>query len=149
MKNGEVEILVHKCWFSDLKEQPAQNDVTQNPSTLLMSFARNVFLVTVKVWMSFSVFRIYPALPLDLEIIHRSIVNQNVFSITEVFCCWSCLWNMQWNLIRNWDSKVALNRVLILPSSWIFTFWFESKGWCTEHIHTCGNKALRSFVCKS
>jgi hypothetical protein len=39
--------------------------------------------------------------------------------------------------------------VLILPSSMIFAVGFKTKGWCTEHIQTCVNKANRSLVCKS
>ena len=75
-ENGEVEILLHECLFSDPKEQPAQNDVTQKPSTLLRYFFFEllVILVTVKLWVGFSVFRIFPAfvltaLPLDFKII--------------------------------------------------------------------------------
>jgi len=69
-----MKILPRNCCFSDLKEQPAQTDLTQNPSTLVRSFARNVALFTVKVWMGFSVFRIFPAfgftdLPMDLKTI--------------------------------------------------------------------------------
>jgi hypothetical protein len=60
MRNGEVEFLSYKCCFSDLKEQPGQNGVTQNTGTFLMSFIR-IDLIVVEIWKGFSVFRIFPA----------------------------------------------------------------------------------------
>jgi hypothetical protein len=141
-----VEILPNEYWFSDPKEQPAQNDVTQKTSTLLRSFFFEllVILVTLKLWMSVSVFRIYPALgltalALDSNIIYWSIVNQHCIlnNWSALLLVMSLKSAMKFN--QKMNCEVARIRKLILSGSRTFTFGFKPKDWCTNisrHLST-------------
>jgi hypothetical protein len=134
--------------------QPVKSDIIQNTRTIFNFFIRISSCLFHTIELVSRYFRIVslPSLqPCDWiwKLIKDLPLFKSLLSITEERWCSSCLWHLHWNLMSNKHCQVVPNRALFVPGSWIFTFGFKSREWCTEHTQTRVNSANRSFVCKA